>query len=481
MATKKRKTPADEATPGPAAAPNTPGPKLRMQGSGRPHSGPPAVGASPLDADAYFRTLYASEPSFKRLRDLDGDFSFFLKKNGQLDFNDPAAVMQLTKTLLKVDFGLKLELPDDRLCPPVPNRHNYILWLKGLMDSTSYEQPGRKLCGLDIGTGASCIYPLLGTAQRPWRFIATDIDAKSLGYAKRNVELNGIEHQIRILERDAAGALIPLDDAGVQSIDFVMTNPPFYTSEREMLSSAAKKERPPHTACTGAPVEMVCEGGEVAYVGRILRESLVLRNRVQWYTVMFGKVTSLEAMVGELRANGIDNYAVTEFIQGNKTRRWAVGWSFGPMRPAEDVARGIKSSIWRKILPPTVKMELLTLSSGNAASPLIGRIVEVVGSLELMSWSWEMEKAKGVGRTSENVWSRAWRRKRLRELSAGGGEEGGRRHGLEECQLGFAVTVEVGRTETSVALHWLEGHDQGLFESLGGFLQGRLKDVKTVD
>jgi 23S rRNA A1618 N6-methylase RlmF len=34
-------------------------------------------------------------------------------------FNDPECVMQLTKTLLKLDFGLQLELPDDRLCPPV--------------------------------------------------------------------------------------------------------------------------------------------------------------------------------------------------------------------------------------------------------------------------------------------------------------------------------------------------------------------------
>lgn len=35
------------------------------------------------------------------------------------DFTDPKAVMQLTKTLLQLDFNLKLELPENRLCPPV--------------------------------------------------------------------------------------------------------------------------------------------------------------------------------------------------------------------------------------------------------------------------------------------------------------------------------------------------------------------------
>lgn len=42
-----------------------------------------------------------------------------LKSNHQLDFTDPAAVKQLTKTLLKLNFGLKIALPDNRLCPPV--------------------------------------------------------------------------------------------------------------------------------------------------------------------------------------------------------------------------------------------------------------------------------------------------------------------------------------------------------------------------
>lgn len=273
---------------------------------------------------------------------------------------------------------------------------------------------------------------------------------------------------------------MPLDEEGIESIDFVMMNPPFYASEDEMLSLAKKKARPPLSACTGAPVEMVCEGGEVAHVGRLLQESLVLRERVRWYTSMLGKLTSVDVLVEQLHANGIDNYAVTEFVQGNKTRRWAVGWSFGAMRPADHVARGMKASIWKKFLPPPLTTELLELPANMSVDPVITRIREVVGSLELISWTWEVEAAKGVGRVRENVWSRAWRRKRLRERAGekvpGDSGPAGATSG-EHCRLGFAITVVVGKSRASVTLHWREGHDPLIFESFGGFLQGKLKDV----
>ena len=44
-----------------------------------------------------------------------------------MDFNNAASVKQLTISLLKQDFGLRVELPNDRLCPPVPNRHDFFL------------------------------------------------------------------------------------------------------------------------------------------------------------------------------------------------------------------------------------------------------------------------------------------------------------------------------------------------------------------
>jgi 23S rRNA A1618 N6-methylase RlmF len=42
-----------------------------------------------------------------------------LTSTGQLNFKDPKAQIQLTKSTLRRDFGLKIKLPEDRLCPPV--------------------------------------------------------------------------------------------------------------------------------------------------------------------------------------------------------------------------------------------------------------------------------------------------------------------------------------------------------------------------
>ena len=114
-----------------------------------------------------------------------------------------------------------------------------------------------------------------------------------------------------------------------------MCNPPFYSSASELLASAAAKSRPPHSACTGAEIEMVAPGGEVSFVSRMIDESLVLKEQVQWYTSMLGKASSISEVVERLKSVGADNWAVTEFVQGHKTRRWAVAWSWGDMRPRQ--------------------------------------------------------------------------------------------------------------------------------------------------
>ncbi|CAG8182343.1 unnamed protein product [Penicillium nalgiovense] len=286
------------------------------------------------------RSLYKNDIDFAALALQSRDFAKHLKPNGQLDFTDPAAVRQLTTTLLQQDFHLKVEIPEDRLCPPVPNRLNYILWLQDLLDSTTgglHEGYDRdwEVVGLDIGTGCIGIYPLLGCATRPrWNFVATDIDSNNIRTSQHNLALNNLESRIRIVHSDPNGPLIPLEKLGCQTLDFTMCNPPFYTSSNELKQSAEQKEREPFSTCTGAEVEMVTSGGEVAFVKRMIDESLQLRERVQWYTSMLGKLSSINTLVEMLIKHGITNFAVTEFEQGSKTKRWAVAWSWGDRRPA---------------------------------------------------------------------------------------------------------------------------------------------------
>ncbi|GAP91868.1 putative duf890 domain-containing protein [Rosellinia necatrix] len=438
--------------------------------------------------EEYFRHLYSTEPDFAHLGLKYPEFRAVLEDGAHLDFRNPAAVVQLTKTLLKEHFGLQVNLPPDRLCPPVPNRHNYLLWLKDLLDSSSpsyleqYE-PGREVTGLDIGTGASLIYPLLGCAQRPkWHFVATDIDEESLASARANARANHLESRVRIMGRLASDPLIPVSDAGMGAIDFVMVNPPFYTSDAELLELAAQKSQPPHTACAGAPVEMVCEGGEVGFVGRMIDESLVLRDKVQWYTAMLGKQSSLEVLINTLKKHKINNFAVTTFIQGTKTRRWALGWSFLTRRPSLGASRGCSSLVTNKMLPPITAVSIYgPPPTEEAIQSIKEALCDTVGSLDLRSWVWDEQRLRGVGFANGNVWSRAYRRKRT-----GGNEKSTQNEAaatpvdLAGCAFGFSLSIQPDESAESssnpkVILRWLQGDDASLFESFAGVVRRCLR------
>jgi len=79
---------------------------------------------------------------------------------------------------------------------------------------------------------------------------------------------------------------------------------------------------------------MVTTGGELDFVARMIEESIRLGEKVLWYTTMLGKLSSVSVIVEKLISHNNRNYAVTEFVQGSKTRRWAVAWSWADLRPA---------------------------------------------------------------------------------------------------------------------------------------------------
>ena len=278
------------------------------------------------------------------------------------------------------------------------------------------------------------------------------------------------------------------------SIDFTICNPPFYSSTSDLLSSAAAKARPPHSACTGADVEMVTPGGEIAFVSRMIDESKGLKDRCQWYTSMLGKYSSVEIIVDNLRGAGIDNWAVKDLVQGNKTRRWAVAWSWGSMRPSQvgatflseavvvhqltgltkDAARGT-STLPKHLLPfPSESPFSIEMSIENCSQ----RLNDTLDALELR-WQYRPIMATGVGFANGNVWSRAARRKQKHspteptdKINAMNedDEDGGR-------TFGFKIQLRKGHEAgTEVIVRWLQGRDSVLFESFCGMVKRQLRD-----
>ena len=236
-----------------------------------------------------------------------------------------------------------------------------------------------------------------------------------------------------------------------------------------MTDSLAKKSLPPSSACTGAPVEMVTEGGELAFVTRILYESLKLKDKIQWYTAMFGFLSSVTGFVDKLQEHLIDNYAVSEFVQGNKTRRWAVAWSFGAMRPSQSAARGTKAALSKNMLPAMTEFEVITFPLPAGISKFTESLETSIASLELASWNWDKQALSGIGIAKDKVWTRAWRRRKKREAY------GGMEVQKPPETFGFRVWMIVGIREVAVHVRWLEGHDEFTFESFRGYLKDTAK------
>ncbi|XP_071353355.1 RNA N(6)-adenosine-methyltransferase mettl16 [Trachinotus anak] len=242
-----------------------------------------------------------------------------------VNFKEPEAVRALTCTLLKEDFGLTIEIPLERLIPTVPLRLNYIHWVEDLINGQKQLRRG-----IDIGTGASCIYPLLGATMNGWYFLATEVDDICFDYATKNVEQNNLSDLIKVVKVPQKTLLMDALKEETEIIyDFCMCNPPFFANQLEAkgVNSRNSRRPPPSSVNTGGVTEIMAEGGELEFVKRIIHDSLQLKKRLRWYSCMLGKKCSLAPLKEELRKQGVPKVTHTEFCQG-RTMRWALAWSF---------------------------------------------------------------------------------------------------------------------------------------------------------
>lgn len=226
---------------------------------------------------------------------------------------------------------------------------------------------------------------------------------------------------------------------------------------------------------------MVTPGGEVTFVKRIVQESLVSKEKIQWYTAMLGFLSSVTPIVEMLKEEGISNLAISEFVQGNRTRRWVVGWSFGAMRPTNAIARGTKAISSKALLPPMTEHEAISMPLPKNVGGFAEDLSTTVKRLDLISWEWHRERLEGVGRASGNVWNRAWRRKKkMREMKAQDGEKQGSEETAQSA-FGFKVWIRVTKNFMSVGCRWLEGQDEMAFESFVGYLKTTVESIRKAN
>ncbi|RVU35708.1 23S rRNA (adenine(1618)-N(6))-methyltransferase RlmF [Rheinheimera riviphila] len=265
-----------------------------------------------------------------------------------IDFADPIAVKTLNQALLAHHYQLPLwDLPEGYLCPPVPGRLDYLLYLADLLKNSHQGKAPKKsqLKLLDVGCGANLIYSLLAARHFGWQVLASDIDQGALQHGAKLLA----QHQLggRIELRQQASSLDIFDhllNAG-EYIDVTLCNPPFHSSAAEAAAGSLRKRENLGLASDAAELnfsglshELWCDGGELKFIQRMMQQSVAVGHQVYWFSSLVSKKEHLAPLQAMLKKLSVTGQQVVEMAQGNKQSRF-IAWTF--LTPAQQ-------TLWRQ-------------------------------------------------------------------------------------------------------------------------------------
>ncbi len=257
-----------------------------------------------------------------------------------IDFANPAAVRVFNAALLNQLYGVKnWHIPEGYLCPPVPGRADYIHGLADLLaaDAKSDIPRGERFTVLDVGTGANCIYPLLGQHDYGWRFIASDIDPNALASAAETLSANALDKLIELRLQTDKSAFFKHVLHADERVVCTLCNPPFHSSAAEASSGSERKWRNlgkqdpqrklPALNFGGKSNELWCKGGELTFVRNMIKESKDYAEQVLWFTTLVSKSAHIRLLQRVLKQVGAVDVRVCSMAQGQKQSRF-LAWTF---------------------------------------------------------------------------------------------------------------------------------------------------------
>lgn len=255
------------------------------------------------------------------------EFVFINKYDSKtIDFANPKAVKSLNTALLKKHYNISFwEFSDDNLCPPIPSRVDYIHYLNELIKTKNAKV-------LDIGTGATLVYPLLGNSVYNWSFIGTDIDEKSIETAQQIIDKNNLKNQIKLrLQTDKNNILNGIVKAG-EKFTVSMCNPPFFKSKEEAEAASNRKLKnlkldTKTRNFSGNANELWYNGGEKAFLHNYLYQSSQYKDQFEWFTSLVSKKELVKSMSKSLKKLNTKEIKIIEMTQGNKISR-IVAWKW---------------------------------------------------------------------------------------------------------------------------------------------------------
>jgi 23S rRNA (adenine1618-N6)-methyltransferase len=279
----------------------------------------------------------------------------FLKVNPKgeqtVDFANEQAVRLLNQALLMQHYQVAhWNIPEGYLCPPIPGRADYIHYAADLLHGKKSNAKA-----LDVGTGANCIYPIIGSRSYGWQFVGSDIDPVSVATAKLIVESNPVlKNKIKVVQQKNKQSIFRGVIGPHDLFDLTLCNPPFHASLAEANAGTERKQKnlSKHKAKNSAPfmranngarnnvvdsskgrnfggqkAELWCEGGELAFLKRMITESKDFSQQVLWFTSLVSKSDNVKPLKNLLSQMGAKQVKVVNMSQGQKVSR-LIAWSF---------------------------------------------------------------------------------------------------------------------------------------------------------
>jgi 23S rRNA (adenine1618-N6)-methyltransferase len=266
-----------------------------------------------------------------------------VKKNPKgtktVDFSDSKAVVELNKSLLMQYYGVTAwEIPKGYLCPPIPGRADYVHYLADLIMAKGIKrQDFDKVKVLDVGTGASAIYPIIGMAEYGWTFTGTEVDPVSIKNVLGLKSANASLENLTLVEQQSHSIF----NGVIKRNDYfhlTMCNPPFHASFEESLKGTQRKNTNLRTSKDsskkgdtlnfgGQNSELWCEGGELGFVRRMIRESVEYTDQVGWFTCLISKKENLSPLRKTLKKMDVKEIKTVTMSQGQKVSRF-LAWTY---------------------------------------------------------------------------------------------------------------------------------------------------------